>query len=119
MYVETRLIVLHIDFTNGTHKCLLDGGKLPSSFVLECHPIEFGPQLLADYLEIEPEWVTFELVSVDYEIQEDRNILVVYYGCMIPHIIQNTKGTWQDIGEIDGDIQRLVFEASQKLLARF
>lgn len=120
MDVETRLVILHIDFSNGVHKCLLDGGKLPSSLVFECHPADMGPSILTKYLEIEPEWVSFVLVSIEYEAQEDRSVLAIYYGCMIPNIIKNLQGSWQDIGEIDdGDIQRIVFEAGQKILAKF
>lgn len=121
MLVKTRLIVLHIDFKDNTHKCLMaDDGGLPCKDVLDLHqPIQFGPAILAEYLEIEPEWVTFALV--DIEVEED-NTLYVYYTCMIPGILQNRKGQWVEVGNINddtGNVQKMVYEAGQKLLARF
>lgn len=115
MYVKTRLIILHIDFQAGTHRCLLDGGSLPIMGVSDSHPVECGPLLLKKYLEIEPEWVTFTLVNVN----NDKDTLFIYYTCMIPNVINNIKGEWTDIGRIeDGIIQRLVFEAGQKILSK-
>lgn len=115
MRVETRLIVLHIDFQSGTHKCLLEGGSLPSAEVSDRHPLDCCPELLKRYLIIMPDWVSFMLVNVDYE-----DSLIVYYTCMIPQTIENNKGEWKDIGEInDGTIQRVVFEAGQKALSKF
>ena len=120
MLVKTRLVILHINFSDGSHRVLLDDdGSLPCKPVLDLHqPIQFGPSILSEYLEIEPEWVSFALV--DLEVEPD-NTLYVYYTCMIPNIIENLKGKWTEIGQIadDGNIQKIVFEAGQKLLARF
>jgi len=121
MLVKTRLIVLHVDFQNGIHKCLLDdNGELPCRNVLDLHqPVQFGSEILKDYLEIEPEWVTFTLVDIEVE---ESNILFVYYTCMVPNVLKLKKGQWVEVGKIQDDtdnIQKMVFESGQKLLAQF
>jgi len=121
MLVKTRLIVLHIDFKDGTHKCLLDDdGGLPCKEVLDLHqPIQRGPDILAEYLEVDAGWVTFHLVNV--EVDED-NTLFIYYTCMVPAVLNNLKGQWVEVGKINDDqgyVQKIVYEAGQTLLARF
>lgn len=119
MLVKTRLVILHIDFKDGVHKCLLnDDGNLPCQDVPNLHqPIQCGSSILSEYLEMETDWVSF--VLLDVEVNED-NILYVSYACMIPNTLKNKKGTWTEIGIVqNGNIQKMVFEAGQKLLARF
>jgi hypothetical protein len=119
MLVKTRLIILNIDFGSGLHKCLLtDDGQLPCKDVLDLHqPIQFGPSILEEYLEMETDWVKFVLLNV--EVDED-NVLHVTYACMVPNILKNKKGVWTEIGILqNGNIQQMVFEAGQKLLVQF
>ena len=115
MHVETRLIVLHIDYQDGTHKCLVDDGNLLCKEITNDHPLSPCADLLREYLEIQPDWVNFTLVDVDFI----DDVLAIYYTCMIPGKLKNVKGQWINIGEIDAEFtQKMVFTAGQKLAAR-
>ena len=128
MHIETRLIILHIDFETGSQKCLLQDGKLPSCFVQEGHPELCCSGMLEECLQIEPEWVSFPLVCIDTEWQKltqddgiwDVEVLVIYYTCLIPAVVKNHCGEWADIGSIeDGNIQKIVFQAGTRAYSRF
>jgi hypothetical protein len=82
----------------------------------ECQPVEVGPKILEEYLKIKPDWVSFCLLDV---LSKD-DTLFIYYTCLVPGIMEHNKGEWSDIGSIeDGDIQKMVFEAGQRLLSKF
>ena len=66
---------------------------------------------------METDWVSF--VLLDVEVDAD-NILYVTYACLVPSILETKQGIWTEIGIVEnGNIQKMVFEAGQKLLARF
>jgi len=113
MYVETRLIIIHIDYDTGNNKCLVNNNILPSKSITESHPADSCPTILTEFLEIEPVWVKFILVDVDYEDKK----LIIYYTCVIPAIVKNFKGDWLDIGSVNNDIQKVVLKAAQKIIA--
>ena len=114
MYVETRLIIIHIDYDSGNSQCLINNNILPSKIIKKSHPIDSCPTILTQFLEIEPVWVRFILVDIDY--QDDT--LIIYYTCVIPSIVKNFKGDWLDIGSTNDDIQKVVLKAAQKIIAR-
>lgn len=115
MHVTTKLIVLRLNSTHTSQECLLDN----QDFILcavENSIDETLQNLLRSYLIIEPEWVRFSLL--DAAVEESG--LVLYYACLIPFIIENKLGEWKDIGVIyDGDIQKMVFKAGQRVFSRF
>ncbi len=114
MHVETRLIILHIDFDTGAQQCLFDNHCLPFRRIDSEHPQTVCPKILEEFLEVDPSWVTFTLVDVTYD-----DTLAIYYTCLIPAVLENHRGEWTDIGDIDNeDIQKIIFEAGQKSIAR-
>ena len=116
MFIVTKLAILHIDFETGSQRCLMDDDDLPFYNLLNKHPVDMCPIILENFLEIESDWVTFLLIDVGFEDET----LIIYYTCLIPAIVNNTQGQWTDIGDIkDGKIQKLVFEAGQKIIAQF
>lgn len=113
MHVETRLIIIHIDYNSGNTKCLIENDEVPSQIIDGAHPIDSCPNILTDFLEIEPVWVNFILVDVNYENEK----LVIYYTCVIPAIVKNLNGDWLDIGSTNENLQETIFKATQKIFA--
>jgi hypothetical protein len=101
-----------------TKKCLLVDGGLPSKEVLQYHqPVQFGPDILREHLDIEPDWVKFTLADVEVNGLDE---LYVYYACMIPSVIDTKIGEWVEIGRIkNGFVQKMVYEAACKILSEF
>ena len=114
MNVNLSLIVLHLDLTSATSGVLLDEGNVPSRPLTDSNIGNGLRDLLLEYLELHPEWVKFILIDVVYDTQ---NITIIY-GCLIPTVINNLKGQWVSPGEINAvDLKKLVFQASQKVIA--
>lgn len=111
MNVELKLIVLHVNLQTKLSACLLQNEQLISCPLL--NNIDSGLRdILVEYLDIEPDWVRFNLVDVI----EEENSLAIIYGCVIPYVVKQKKGVWTKLGDIDDNKDRqLVFEASQKI----
>ena len=116
MDIKARFIIFHVDLQDGSFHCLFDDDEnLPSLRVKDnCPPIQNGPDILEQYLDIKPDWVTFYLVDV--ELDSD-NTIYIYYTCIIPHVIKSKIGKWIEIGTIDNEhIQKIVFQAGQRAI---
>jgi len=114
MDIEARLIVLHIDFEKSIQQLLLDGEKLPSCGIYS-EINKTLQDLTKGYLTIDPEWVNYILVDVMIE----KDVLILYYTCLVPAMLKNLQGKWVNIGELqDEHIQKMVFEAGHKVIAR-
>ena len=110
MNVNLKLIILHVDLQTLANGCLLENDVLISRPLLNSDISGGLRDILVECLEIRPEWVRFNLIDV---IQEESNVSIVY-SCLIPSILQNLKGKWTQLGEInDKQIKKLVFQASQ------
>jgi hypothetical protein len=116
MHVESRLIVIHVDLNTTAAHVLMDDGLLPECVVEYSHPLTAVSDFIVDYLELDPSWINFSLIEVEYEY---NNKLVFYYACMIPQTIKEKQGQWITIGAInDRQTQEMVFKAGQELVAR-
>ena len=111
MNVNLQLVVLHMNYDNGFYRCLLDDNKIISITLTNPDIIMELKKMMIDYLDINPEWVSFSLVDV-----EGGDNITITYTCMIPSILENFKGEWMDIGEINGINRTLVLKASQKII---
>jgi len=113
MQVNIKVIVLHLDLNTNCHYCLLENNELPTC-TLDTPDVPGALQvLLIDYLEIDPEWVSFYLIEA---VGENASLSLVY-TCMIPSIIKNKKGTWINIGDIEDEIiKTTLFQAIHKIV---
>jgi hypothetical protein len=112
MNVQLKLIVLHIDLLTGTNGCLLDEDRI-ITYPFFMYDVDKNLRyILRQYIPINLDWVNFHLLDVT-----TNNICIfIHYGCLIPCVVEATKGNWINLGDIhDKEVQRLAFQASQRL----
>ena len=111
MNVEIKLIILHLDLSDGSSGVLLENNEIISHTLSNNNIDGVLRDVLFEYLELRPEWVKFNLIDT---LPTNSHISIVY-SCLIPAVINNKKGQWHSLGDInDKEIKRLVFQASQR-----
>jgi hypothetical protein len=98
MKAEVRLVFITYNPGDSSMRVLVDKGNLPGKSISSDSPEEAIAKASKRYVDIEPEYLMFDLS--DYLYSKDTKTLTLIFYTFIPSPVPTKKGNWELAWEI-------------------
>ena len=116
MRTKINVTILSIDLESNEQYVLLHNGQCPCNYLtLQQQPIILAQQVLATYVDTDPDWL--QMALIDVYIEDD--MLSIDYVVMIPKTLPIKLGQWtlflKVLNEDNTEVKKRIQKASTRI----